>query len=152
MQSQGYTGERFTQRRCYLSGVSLMKTLHQRHISFSSLSDSTCYSVCLNICTSPQLSLLLHSSSPFSAATLNSAFSLSSLSGLCTHREFKVTLKYHTSCKVDHTCVWRKENKIVEGDIPGFHPPFSVAPLTLSYLVKFGAAEARWERMEMRRC
>lgn len=147
MPSQWYTGERFlvwilfwgvifpavfSPSLCFFDG-----NITSKQKFLLSLSDSTCYTVFVLISVlSAQLSLLLPPSS--SAAILNSALSLSSLSGHCTHGEFKVTLKYHTSCEVDHTCVWSQsllKKKIVERDIPGLLPPFSVAPLTLSYLL-----------------
>lgn len=105
-----------------------METLHQRHkgFSFHGLTQDVTVFVLISV-PSPQLSLLL--CSPSSAAISNSASSLSPLFGHCIRKEFKVTLKYHASCEVDHTCVWSQSlKKIVAGDSPGILPPFSVAP------------------------
>lgn len=107
--------------RCYISRVSLLflvvfwwehyiKDQTQRFLL--SFSNSTCYRECLSESLNffPQLSHQPHSSSSScccsSAALLNSPLSISSLFGYCTQGEFKVTLKYHTSCEVHHTCIW----------------------------------------------
>lgn len=91
-----------------------------------SWSDSTCYTVFVLISTSSTTFFL--ASSPASAAILNSALCLSSVFGHCTQKEFKVTLKYHASCEVDHTCVWSQSLKKMWSEIFLASPPFSVGP------------------------
>lgn len=74
--------------------------IKRRGFSFS-FSDSTCYTrFVLIFLLFPQLSLLLHSGYvQFSIVS----FTLTLFD--CGQEEFKVPLKYQTSCEVDHTCV-----------------------------------------------
>lgn len=123
MQSQGYTGERFlvgfySDPAPHKGGVIFLgffllvvfdgnitsKTLR----SLLSLSDSTCYTVFVLISV-----LFSTTFSPASLSLFSSyiKISLSALFGHCIQGEFKVTLKYHTSCEVDHTCVWSQSLK-----------------------------------------
>lgn len=108
-----------------------------------SFSDSTCYTVFVLIFVLfPKLSLLLHS--PSTAAILNSALSLTSLFG-CAKGEFKVTLKYQTSCEVDHTCVWCHSLKTlyVEIVLPFSLLFFCATQLVLSGLIWSQRGEVR---------
>lgn len=103
-------------------------------------------SVFLNLCTVSQLSLLLHSL--FSAPTLNSTLSLSSLFGHCT--QTRVQSHSSTTPVVKWIILVFEVNplkKLLRGDILGTLPPFSVArcPIWSNLeLEKRGEAVWRW--------
>lgn len=147
MMSRGYTGERFLVGfysdphdggyfPCVI--VVFLFVVFDGNITSKtqkfllSWSDSRCYTVFVLICTFYPTTFCLAPLSVFSIHIKFFLLSCSPLFGHCIQKEFKVTLKYHTSCEVDHTCVWSQSLKnIAEVDIPGNHPRSLPFPLHL---------------------
>lgn len=92
---------------CGFFDGNITSKIKHKGFSFHSPTQHVIANVCLNLWTFLHNFLTSPTPLPHPAqALLNSPLSISSLFGYCTQGEFKVTLKYHTSWEVHHTCIW----------------------------------------------